>query len=40
MADTEPAELRTLRDILGAYARAVRHWHELDDEDEEGEVRF
>ena len=34
MEDSEPIQLRTLRDILGAYARQVLHWHELDDEDE------
>ena len=36
----EPVELRTLQDILGAYARQVLGWHgPIDDErddDEEG----
>ena len=33
----EPVELRTLRDILGAYAKQVLGWHWLDkDENEEG----
>ena len=37
IGDTEPVELRTLREILGAYAKQVLHWHELDDdEDAEG----
>lgn len=31
----EPVELKTLRSILGAYAKQVLHWHELDDENEE-----
>ena len=37
MDDSEPVELKTLRSILGAYAKQVLHWHELDDdEDAEG----
>ena len=40
MEDSEPVELKTLRSILGAYAKQVLHWHELDDdEDAEGGVR-
>ncbi|MCG3773243.1 MAG: hypothetical protein JW395_0047 [Nitrospira sp.] len=27
----EPVERRTLRDILGAYARDVLHWYSIDD---------
>ena len=39
MDDSEPVELKTLRDILGAYARQVLGWHgPIDDErdDDEG----
>ena len=35
--DADEPQLRHLRDILGAYAKQVLHWHELDDDRDDDE---